>query len=371
MTAQDKMSTMTLLAGADVGPVIKPVDRVAELILPVLRQADIRFAQCERTYTRRGLPPQFTLGPGGQHSRLEPEMASIFKTAGIDVVSMASNHTMDWGAEALLDSVQLFRGMGIQVAGVGKDGEEARSPVIMERHGVRIAILAYSSVSRDGEFAGPGKPGIAPMRAHTYYEAFDNQPGTPPKVITVPYEDDLKALEEDIRKAKARADVVILSLHWGVHHLPKVIATYQPPVAHAAIDAGADLILGHHTHLLKGIEVYKGKVCFYSMGNFLSTGSHKNTVPFLWNLYWYEVDQDTLYKFPIDCKKTMIVKAVLSKQGVEKVSFLPTYVNKLAQPEAVKQGDERFQEILRYAEWVSEQYPHTFKVEGDEVVVEP
>ena len=148
MPKQNEVNTVTLLAGGDVGPVIKPVDHLAERIRPVMQQADIRFAQCERTYSKRGWPPYFTLGPGGQHSRLDPEMASIFKTAGIDVVSMASNHTMDWGPEPMLDTIERFRSMDIQVAGAGKDGEDARSPVINERNGIKIAILAYSSSPR-------------------------------------------------------------------------------------------------------------------------------------------------------------------------------------------------------------------------------
>ena len=286
------------------------------------------------------------------------------------MVSLASNHAMDWGPEPLLDTIELFRGMGIEVVGVGKDDREARSPVIMERNGVRIAILSYCSVLRDGQAAGPDKAGVAPMRVHTFYEPYDFQPGTPPNIITVPHEEDLAALQEDIRSVRARVDVVILSLHWGVRYIPKVIATFQPQVAHAAMDAGADLIIGHHAHVLKAVEVYKGKVCFYSIGNFLTTGSRGARVPFEWNLYWYEMEQDTLYRFPVDCKKTMIAKAVMGKNGVERVSFLPTFINKQAQPEALKQGDERFQEILRYVEWVSDQVPHTFKVEGDEIVVQ-
>ena len=149
-----------------------------------------------------------------------------------------------------------------------------------------------------------------------------------------------------------------------------MIATYQPPIAHAAIDAGADLILGHHPHLLKAVEVYKGKVCFYSIGSFLSTGSHTIKTPCKWNLYWYHVDPESLCSFPIESNITMIAKVVLSKKGVEKVSFLPTYVNKLAQPEALNREEPRFREVLEYAEWVSDQFPHSFKVEGNEVVVQ-
>jgi poly-gamma-glutamate synthesis protein (capsule biosynthesis protein) len=368
--AKDKKNTVTLMAGGDVGPIIKPVDRYAELIAPIFRQADIRFAQCERSYSKRRWPPQFGVGPGGQHSRLDPEMASIFKAVGVNVVSLASNHTMEWGPEAMLDTIELFRSMGIHVTGAGKDEAEARAPAIMEQNGVKVAILSYCTVLRDGQSAGPDKAGCAPMRAHSYYEAEDFQPGTPPKVISIPFEEDLVALEEDIRKAKTRADFVILSLHWGVHHLPKVIATYQPPVAHAAIDAGADLILGHHAHLLKAVEFYKGKVCFYSINNFITTGSHGYKVPCRWNLYWYRVDPDSLYSFQIDSKKSMIVKAVISKTGVERVSFLPVYINKQAQPEALNQDDERFNEVLEYVEWTSDQFPHSFTVEENEVVVQ-
>ncbi len=362
--------TVTLLAGGDVGPVIKPVDQFAEKILPVLRQADIRFAQCERVYSRGGYPPHFRLGGSGYHTRLDPEMASIFKTAMIDVVSLASNAAMNWGPEPVLDTIELFRTMGIRVIGAGKDDKEARSPVIIDRNGIKIAILAYCSVARDGQYAGSGKPGVAPMRAHTYYETFDSQPGTPPKIITVPYEDDLKTLQEDIGRAKTQSDVVILSLHWGVHFVPKVIATYQPQVAHAAIDAGADLILGHHPHILKAVEVYKGKVCFYSIGNFITTGSQVRHIPFEWNLYWWRMEPNSMYEFSVESQNTMLAKVVLSKKGVERVSFLPTFINTQAQPETVKPDDDRFQEILSYMEWVSDQFPHRFQVEGDEVVVQ-
>jgi hypothetical protein len=371
MVKRKPPGTVTLLAGGDVGPVVEPVDRFAELILPFLEGTDYRFFQCERTYSERGFSPQFAFGGGGQKSRLDPRMASIFKTAKADVVSLASNHAMDWGPEPLLDTVELFRRMGIEVVGAGKDDAEARKPVILEKNGVRIGILAYCSVLRDGQAAGLEKAGVAPMRAHTYYEAGDFQPGTPPTVITVPYEEDLKRLQEDIRQLKGKTDAVVLSLHWGVHYLPKVIATYQPLVAHAAIDAGADLILGHHAHILKAVEVYKGKVCFYSICNLLTTGQLRPRLPYEWNLFWWETDPETpLYGFPMDSKKTMVVKVSFSKRGVERVSFYPAFINRQAQPEIVNEKEARFQEILQYMEWVSDQFPHTFKIEGNEIVIQ-
>ncbi len=369
-------NTVTLMTGGDIGPVYKPTEEFAELIAPVMAQADIRLGQCERTYSLRGQEPQFAYGPGGQHSRLNPDMAGVWNKAGIDIVSLASNHAMDWGPEAMLDTAEMFRGMGKIVIGAGRNEEEARKPAIIERNGVKIAILAYCSVLRDGQAAGKGKAGIAPVRAHTHYAAEEFQPGSPPRVISTPYEEDVAAMQADIRKAKQQADVVIMTIHWGIRLVPKTICTYQPPIAHAAIDAGVDLILGHHAHSIKAVEVYKGKVCFYSIGNFMTTGSPKNSPnTYDWNLIWLPIDQDCLppngrYFFPSHCRMTMVPKIVMSKQGVDRISFLPAYINHRAQPYAVAADDPKFAEILKFTEWVSDQHPHKFRVEGNEVVVE-
>jgi Bacterial capsule synthesis protein PGA_cap len=368
--------TVTIMSGGDVGPVYEPTEEFAELIAPVLRQADLRLGQCERTYSERGWAPQFASGPGGQHSRLHPRLASVWKAAGFDIVSLASNHAMDWGAEALLDTVEVFHGMGKLVIGAGRDAEEARSPAIIERNGVKIAFLAYCSVLRDGQAAGEGKAGVAPARAHTYYAPEEFQPGAPPRIITVPYEEDVRAMQEDIRKAKERADAVVVSIHWGLRLVPKTICSYQPPIAHAAIDAGADLILGHHAHSIKAVEVYKGKVCFYSIGNLMTTGSPKTSPSTIeWNLLWFQIDPECLppqgrYFFPAHCRMTMIPKAVIGRNGVERVSFLPAFINPRAQPYVVESGDPKFGEILKFTEWVSDEHPHRFRVEGNEVVVE-
>ena len=136
------------------------------------------------------------------------------------------------------------------------------------------------------------------------------------------------------------------------------------------VEAGADLILGHHSHCPKAVEVYKGKVCFYSSGNFLTTGSHAKRPPVEWNLFWFQNDPDSLYDFPIHCKQTILPKIVFSKQGIERIAFLPAYINKLAQPEVLDAKHPRFQELVDYMEWVSDYVPHKFRVEGNEVVVE-
>ena len=371
-----KEGTVTLMTGGDIGPVYEPTEEFAELIAPVMREADVRLGQCERVYSERGHPPQFAYGPGGQHTRLPPRFASVWNAAGINIVSMASNHAMDWGPDALLDTIEMFRGMGKTVIGAGRDEDEARKPAMIELNGVRIAILAYCSVLRDGQAAGKGKAGIAPMRAHTHYAPEEFQPGTPPRIFTEPYKEDVEALQADIRKAKQQADVVLVTIHWGLRLIAKTICTYQPPVAHAAIDAGADLIIGHHAHSIKAIESYKGKICFYSIGNFMTTGSPKTPQgTFDWNLIWHQIEPECLppngrYFFPQHCRMTMVPKIVMSRKGVERVSFLPAYINARAQPYALDANDPKFGQILEFAEWVSDQHPHKLRAEGNEVVVE-
>ena len=156
----------------------------------------------------------------------------------------------------------------IKLVGIGKNLTEARKPVILEKKGNRVGFLAYGCIGPDGYEAWEDKPGYAPMRAYTIYDKWDYQPGTPPRIITVAYPDDLAAMEEDIRKLKSQVDVVAVSLHWGLHFQHAVIPMYAFQVGHAAIDAGADIILGGHAHILKGIEVYKGKVIFHALNNF-------------------------------------------------------------------------------------------------------
>src|SRR5207248_6829667 len=109
-----------------------------------------------------------------------------------------------------------------------------------------------------GAAAGADSPRVAPMRASARFEPVDYQPGVPPRVVTTPDEQDLANLMADVRAAKQQAGTVVLSLHWGVHFVPRIIADYQRTVAQAAFDAGADLILGHHAHLPKAIEVFEG-----------------------------------------------------------------------------------------------------------------
>ena len=362
-------SEVVLLGAGDIGPVHAPIDQYSTLVQPTLATADIRFGNCERQYSRRGVHNYQS-----PHGCQPPEMAKIFTDCGFDALSLANNHMLDFGIEPMLDTRALMIEKGIQVTGAGKNIEEARQPAIVERNGVRVAFLAYSSVFPPKGEAGPNTPGLAPLRVKTYHEM--REVSMPPKVVSFAWDEDLKAILSDIAAARRKADIVVLSLHWGVIWIPRIIADYQPVVAHAAIDAGADLILGHHAHVPKAIEVYKGKVCFYSLSNFCMTKPFPNEAwseP-VWSVgsvpSYTELDPEyPLLPYGKDGKRSLLARAVLSKKGISRVSFLPMMIDKKYRPEVLHHGDSRFDDAVKYMDWTSDGFKHRFSVEGDEVVI--
>lgn len=262
--------------------------------------------------------------------------------------------------------------MGIQTIGGGRNLAEARQPAVIECKGMRVAVLAYCSVLHEGYAAGPDTPGVAPMRAYARYEPVDYQPGVPPRVITTPDDQDLADLVTDVRRAKERADAVVLSLHWGVHFVPRLVADYQRTVARAAFAAGADLILGHHAHVPKAIEVIGGKTCFYSLSNFIMSSSPKVTGgadEFRRN---YGVPLDPEYPnmpYGVDAKRSLIAKAVISPGAPIRTSFLPVLIDRQLRPEILHASDPRFDDMVRYMEWASEGFAHCFTLDGNEVAI--
>lgn len=360
---------LVLLGCGDVGPIHEPMGLYSQLVRPTLAAADLRFAQVERVYSDRGA---LQVHSGGTHSRLKPHMASVFDDCGFDVLSVASNHAMDWGEDALLDTIELFRKKGKHVIGAGRNLREAREPAFVERNGVRVAFLAYCSVLRDGYAAGPRTAGIAPLRAHTYYEPVEYQAGVPPRVVTVPYEQDLEAVVEDIAAARKSAHAVVVSLHWGIHFIPRMIADYQVTAARAAFSAGADLILGHHAHVPKAIGVYNGKTCFYSLSNFIMSSPAHSADKAAVFAKRYGVTADPDYPFlpyGADGKRSLIARAVITAEGVKRASFLPVLLDKQLRPEVLRNGDPRFADAVTYMDWASGGFDHKLTVEGDEVLV--
>jgi poly-gamma-glutamate synthesis protein (capsule biosynthesis protein) len=365
---------ITFIGTGDIGPTHGaadgfPIERYSDLVRDTMAGVDLRFGNCERQYSTRG-----NISEASPHGRQPPEMARIFSDCRFDAVTLANNHMYDAGPEALIDTRDLMREMGIATTGAGEDLATAREPAIVEKNGVKVALLGYCSVLPQGGMAGPNKIGIAPLRAEAYYDARGAHSAA--RVVSFPHQGDLDAALSDIAEAKKKADIVMVSVHWGIIWIPRVIADYQITAAHAFIDAGADMVLGHHAHVPKAIEMYKGKAIFYSLSNFCMT---KPKAMYTWDeppwklgsiRSYTELDPDyPLLPYGKDSKRSLVVKARLSKQGVQQVSFLPMMINTSYQPEFLQKGDERFDDQVRYMEWVSEGFDHSFQVMGDEVLI--
>ena len=344
----------------------------------IIQKADISVCQLETSYSDKG-----SMGSSGPRGAMAHDLRNYraLPATGFKVVSMASNHAMDWGNDALLDCIRRLRQDSIAVIGAGADIVEARQAAFIDCKGTRIALLSYCSVAPKGYYASKGKPGVAPMRAMTHYEPLEeDQPGTPAEISTYPLEEDLQALTEDVRKAKDNADVVVLVLHWGLHYFRAAIAGYQPVVARAAIDAGADIIVGHHAHMLKGIGIYKNKAMLYSVGNFAFDSNPKalDTVWYARRRKLYQGllkvpdrDEGSAYRFQHESRYAVMAKITIQDKRIDRVSLIPVLINQQSEPEPVSASDPRGQEVLHYLRAITEEAELNgkFRVEGDEAVV--
>jgi poly-gamma-glutamate capsule biosynthesis protein CapA/YwtB (metallophosphatase superfamily) len=349
---------VTLAAGGDVNTGHNPPESAFAAVLNELREADIRFAQVERLYSARG---QYQLHSLASHMevRQPPTMAGVFRSVPFDVLSIASNHSGDYGPEALADTYDTFKELGIPTIGAGHNIAQAREPVIVERKGLRIAFLGYCSILLPQYWATDERPGCAPMRAHTFYEPYEYQPGSPARIVTAPYEGDLPTLLQDVRKAAQNADLVVVSLHWGLHYIHWPLQ-YQTQVAHAAIDAGACLILGHHPHQQQAAEVYRGGVIFYSLGN-LSVhrrgGGHAYCMPDGYYtqeaVYSVEVDLGQTFHYKRHWNEGGIAYIELDRSGVRRATYLPTMLDAKGAPEVVRPEDPQFEKSRQYLQWIA------------------
>jgi poly-gamma-glutamate capsule biosynthesis protein CapA/YwtB (metallophosphatase superfamily) len=295
---------------------------------------------------------------------------------------------MNFGQEGLFDWLDLLKRNAIATVGAGVNLEEAHRPVIVERGGTRVGFLAYLSIiETELVIAEESIPGCATLRATTCYQQLDAQPGTPPLIITKLFDEEKKAMEEDIRKLRPQVDVLVVSMHCGVHNIPEIIAMYQKEAAYAAIDAGADLILQHHAHILKGIESYKGKAIFYSLGNFALEHSLFASRKLRPHRTWLTplggkmaareffgikpVPGYEKHRYHFDSLKTVIAKAYIQDKKLQKVTYIPCYITPNLEPEVVTRKDPRAQEVFDYVASISDRQNLnvSFSWDGDEVLV--
>ena len=261
-------------------------------IAGLTREADIAFGNLECPITQ-----ERTIGSTEMIFRADPESIEGLKYAGFDILSLANNHSFNFGVQGLKDTFQYLDESDIAYSGAGQDKKEAYAPKILEVKGIKIAFLAYA----DNTFTP------------SYSQAKDNQAGI--AFMKIP------EMEKAVAAAKSKADLAIVSMHSGTEYASQPNSK-QIVFARAAIDAGADLIIGHHPHTVQKLEKYKGKYIFYSLGNFV------------FDQMWSR-----------ETKEGLAVKLILSKDGVREIELIPVLIENYSQPRIL--GEAEAQNIFK------------------------
>lgn len=250
----------------------------------------------------------------------DPKNVAYMKDAGIEVVSLANNHSLDYGYQGLKDTLKHLKEGNIKTVGAGKNRQEAMKAVIIEKDNIKIGILGFSRVVPD-----------------VGWWATDNRPG-----LIGAYDDQLPNALKAIEKVKKEVDILIVSVHWG-KELEEKPREQEMIAAKKMIDSGADVIAGHHSHVLQGIEIYKGRPIFYSLGNFVFGTKSELT------------------------ENTMIAQLVFNGKVLENIQVIPlTIINSRPQSVNEKIRQEKFQ----YLKEISNDFNTIIDKDGNIIIEE-
>lgn len=221
-----------------------PFDKVR----PILELMDVAVANLEFAFTERGeaIPKNFNF-------RARPEFVGVLQAARVDVVSLANNHVMDYGAPGLLDTIATLDEAGITHFGAGRTLAEARRPAIVRRGGTTLGFLGYLYL---------GDRDIEPPEIR----AAEDRPGVAGTYKDLPAME--RMLAEDLAALRGKVDVPVVYWHWGRERTRR-LEPYQVSLGHLCVDQGARLVLGSHPHILQAMEWYKDVPIIYSLGNFV------------------------------------------------------------------------------------------------------
>lgn len=227
---------------------IYPFEKVAD----ILKKGDVVFGNLEESITSSTHSLTDVYHSGKIVLKNDIESIAGINYAGFNMFSLANNHIMDYYDKGLTDTIDILDKNKIVHSGAGINLDEARKPAVIEKNGKKIAMLAYTDMA---EILYKGNPKIS-------FVADKNKAGVASRAM------DIELIKEDIDNIKQDADILIISLHWGIEESFDVLPE-QRAFAYSLLDQGADIIIGHHPHQAQGIEIYKGKPIIYSMGNFI------------------------------------------------------------------------------------------------------
>lgn len=367
-------NSITLLAVGDTG--VGSGDNFI-FAAPLFKSADVVVGQVEGFYTNHPVITAAKSGVGeplGFAQSKDPKNLIAFRSAGFNVLQLANNHVWDSGVPAIEDTINGLRDLGIATFGSGMNIDEARKPAIIERKGTKFGFLAYNCVGPRETWASPDKPGCAYIQIITAYDLDHPTPGGPPATYTFAEPTSLKAMIDDITKLRPLCDVLVVCFHKGIGFSPVKLAMYEQQISYVAIDQGADLILGQHAHILKGIETYKGKVIFHGLADFRSGGQltgMRERPP--WLAKQREKRMNDLWGFQTDPenKNTIIAKCIIDNGKITQASYFPCLPNEQGQTEILTRSDKKGQHVVDYMEKITRgaELNAKFEWKGDEVLI--
>jgi len=282
-----------------------------------LKSADITFGNLETPISIRG---EKIIGKGIWF-RSKPDSVKGLTYAGFDVLSLANNHTLDYSEPALLDTLDMLGNGGIKYFGAGANLSSSRQPVIIEVNGIKIAFIGYSDLYQyNYGFTGKTRT----------LEATPDQPGISPLKLA--------NIKKDIAALRPQVDLIAVSLHWGTEDT-HIVKPARRQFAHDIIDAGADLILGHHPHQLQGVELYNGKPILYSMGNFIFDQHFSdNDDSAIFNLKFKDKTLNTLEITPVIIKDYSVATYAKGQDSTRILGYMEKLCTNLDTPTSIVNG---------------------------------
>lgn len=268
--------------------------------LEVLRRSELLFGNLECAHSELGLRNN---DYNSVQMRGDPRHIEALVAAGFKVVNVANNHSLQHGKETFLDSVKQVEDSGIACCGIAANSEATSAkPVVIQMNGLAVGFLGYS------------------LRPRQYFEH-----------VPLYAEGHADAMERDVRELRKHTDAVIVSVHWGEEFIQRP-SPEEIQTARRLVDAGADLIIGHHPHVLRGIERHGRGHIVYSLGNFVC------------DMVW----DDSL-------RTSLIFECTITPDGIQDVRLIPTYTNNDYQPEVLV--DEKARAVLEQIEHLAKDIP--------------
>jgi poly-gamma-glutamate synthesis protein (capsule biosynthesis protein) len=350
---QSSAATSIVLAGDLVLDVEDP-DHWLSGIASALRAADVTIGHLEVPHTRRGTELAGDVPAPGA----DPDNLSALARAGVTAVTLAGNHISDCGPQGIADTVAILDQLCIAHAGAGPNLQAARAPALIRCGTRQLALLSYNCVGPENGWATATSAGCAYLRMETA----DGSPVAPNAALVKPSLEAIEMLRTDIAAARQLAQLVIVALHKGIVHTPAQLAPYERGISAAAIDAGADVVVGHHAHIIRGIEFHRGKPIFHGLGNGCVvtralSPDQDHPARAQWakrrrQLFGFEPDPEySLAPFHPEAVNAMLARLLWHPDGRIESGLIPVHIEPPGRP--VLADEEQGQKIRNYLEQIT------------------